>query len=66
MSLLLEMIGEEWVTPTEREILTLYQTEVLAAVRRFGSVKNAASKLGRGEKAVSMMLYRIRLRGVER
>lgn len=65
MTLLLEAIGSDLVTEHELNLLTPHQSEMLAAIRRWKTFKNAARNTGRGEKAIQMTILRVRRLGIE-
>ena len=59
----LKEVGD-YVTKEEQGLLTLWQQVVLAALRKYGSAKQASSQLHRDQVAIRMMMMRIRKRGV--
>jgi len=64
MSIVLNIIGKEKIKLTEWDKLTPWQREVLACVRHFEKIKIAAAALGRDEKAIRMVIYRIAEKGI--
>jgi len=64
MSIVLHFVGKDKILLAEWDQLTMWQREVLACVRHFGSCKQAADALGRDEAAVRMIIYRISEKGI--
>lgn len=58
------LIDEGTVTPYERHALSLSQVLVLCAFRHFRTRQRVANFLRKEEKAVEMVLLRIRKKGI--